>query len=371
MSSSTLPLGAQVFRPAAAEGGVESPPAEPATVSSPACAASRLRPAGGSEDPRTQRTTAVRALFSTVIPAVLLLAAAACTSAPDAPPPAVETTALWLFDEPAGLYPSHTLDDMSDNDMVLTLGLGAQVVPGRYGNALLLAPLDPPLDVPPAEEKPGEFGLARLPVPEGTHRGTAELVHRSLRGAHDLRREPPPQAGRLQEPHDERPQPRRLRLDRRVLALPGRHRRRRGRASRRPTRPPPPRPPKPSSSRSAPAPRGENDIVTRLTWSADRTRFVLVNQPSGAAIEIPTAAAAPAEVPPADAASAEAAPTGDWRHYALHLRLRHQPANPLRRRYRPTPVRPTRPPSKPSPPATRPTSSSPATASSPAPSPAC
>ena len=29
------------------------------------------------------------------------------------------------------------------------------------------APLYPPLDVPPAEEKPGEFGLARLPIPEG------------------------------------------------------------------------------------------------------------------------------------------------------------------------------------------------------------
>ena len=116
---------------------------------------------------RAAGTTPVWALFSTAT--LIVFGLAACTGSPDATTssPAVETTALWLFDEPAGLYPSHTLDDMSDNDMVLTLGLGAQVAPGRYGNALLLASLDPPLEVPPAEEKPGEFGLARLPVPEG------------------------------------------------------------------------------------------------------------------------------------------------------------------------------------------------------------
>ena len=243
----------------------------------------------------------MRALFSTAIPVVLLLAAAACTSAPDASPPAVETTALWLFDEPAGLYPSHTLDDMSDNDMVLTLGLGAQVVPGRYGNALLLAPLDPPLDVPPAEEKPGEFGLARLPIPEGRTVEplswfTAHYAALMTSGENHLRK----QVG------FKNPTTSDLNLGDFDWTVEFWH-----------------------SPGDAPAageavvfeigtgPRGENDIVTRLTWSADRSSFVLINQPSGAAIEIPTAAPVPAQVAPADAASAGAAPTADWRHYAF------------------------------------------------------
>ena len=49
-------------------------------------------------------------------------------------------------------------------------------------------------------------------------------------------------------------------------------------------------------------PRGENDIVTRLTWSADRSHFTLVNQPAGASIDIPTA---------------DAATTATWHHYAF------------------------------------------------------
>ncbi len=258
----------------------------------------------------------MRALFSTAIPAALFLAAAACTSAPDAPPPAVETTALWLFDEPAGLYPSHTLDDMSDNDMVLTLGLGAQVVPGRYGNALLLAPLDPPLDVPPAEEKPGEFGLARLPIPEGRTVEplswfTAHYAALMTSGENHLRK----QVG------FKNPTTSALNLGDFDWTVEFWH------SSGDTGGGGPGQPPADTPAAAATAeavvfeigtgPRGENDIVTRLTWSADRSRFVLVNQPSGAAIEIPTAAAAAAQVAPADAASAGAAPTAGWRHYAF------------------------------------------------------
>ena len=237
-----------------------------------------------------------------------IVALTACTPASDAPrttDDTTTTTALWLFDEPAGLYPSHTLDDMSDNDMVLTLGLGAQVVPGRYGNALLLAPLDPPLEVPPAEEKPGEFGLARLPIPEGRTVEplswfTAHYAALMTSGENHLRKQvgfknPTTSALNLGD------------FDWTVefWHSPG------------------------DAPGDAPAeaeavvfeigtgPRGENDIVTRLTWSADRSRFAFSNQPSGAAIEIPTAAVASADASPADAASAGAAPTGNWRHYAF------------------------------------------------------
>ncbi|MYG29347.1 MAG: LamG domain-containing protein [Holophagales bacterium] len=299
-AGTVFPLGARVFRPAAAEGGGKLPPAKPATLLLPASAASRLRPAGGSEDPRTQRA-AVAAAF------LLLLGLAACSPPPDDVTSGVETTALWLFDEPAGLYPSHTLDDMSDNDMVLTLGLGAQVAPGRYGNALLLAPLDPPLDVPPAEEKPGEFGLARLPTPEGRTVEplswfTAHFAALMTSGENHLRKQvghknPATSALNLGDfdwtvefwhsPGDaafggSRPEGRRTDT-----------------------------PPAAEASSAAEAivfeigtgPRGENDIVTQLRWSADRAHFVLINQPAGASIDIPTAA-------PADA-------TTTWHHYAF------------------------------------------------------
>ncbi|MXX63220.1 MAG: LamG domain-containing protein [Holophagales bacterium] len=292
-------LGARVFRPAAAAGGGKSPPAKPATLFSPVSAAPRLRPAGGSEDPRTQ-STAVAVAF------LLLIGLTACSPPPDAAPPAVETTALWLFDEPAGLYPSHTLDDMSDNDMVLTLGLGAQVAPGRYGNALLLEPLDPPLDVPPAEEKPGEFGLARLPVPEGRTVEplswfTAHFAALMTSGENHLRKQvghKNPTASALNlgdfdwtvefwhSPGDaafggSRPE------GRRTDTLPAADTPTAGEAV---------------VFEIGTGPRGENDIVTQLSWSADRSHFTLVNQPGGASIDIPTA-------------DPDATPT--WRHYAF------------------------------------------------------
>lgn len=306
--------GAPAFRPAAAEGGIKSPPAKPATSFSPVSAAPRLRPASRPEGRRTdtQSTAVGVAEFSTAI--LIVLGLAACTGSPDATTstPTVETTALWLFDEPAGLYPSHTLDDMSDNDIVLTLGLGAQVAPGRYGNALLLAPLDPPLEVPPAEEKPGEFGLARLPTPEGRTVEplswfTAHFAALMTSGENHLRK----QVGHKNASTSalnlgdfdwtvefwhsagdsafggSRPE------GRRTDTLPT------GDA--------------PSAEAEAvvfeigAGPRGENDVVTQLRWSADRSRFVLVNQPADASIDIPTS--------DADPAAADTTPT--WSHYAF------------------------------------------------------
>jgi len=308
--------GAPAFRPAAAEGGIKSPPAKPATLLSfsPVSAASRLRPASRPEGRRTdtQRPAVAAALL-------LLLGLAACSPPPDdLTTSAVQTTALWLFDEPAGLYPSHTLDDMSDNDMVLTLGLGAQVAPGRYGNALLLAPLEPPLEVPPAEEKPVEFGMARLPTPEGRTVEplswfTAHFAALMTSGENHLRRQvghknPSTSALNLGDfdwtvefwysPGDaafggSRPEGRRTDT--------------------------PPAADAPSAGDAPSAeteavvfeigtgPRGENDVVTQLKWSADRSHFTLVNQPAGASINIPTAAVAPAA---SDA-------TATWRHYAF------------------------------------------------------
>lgn len=73
-----------------------------------------------------------------------------------------QTIALWLFDEQMGLYPSHVLNDQSDNDYPLVIGPGGQIVKGKYGHALE-AVEQHKVDYPDGELI---FGLKELPVPE-------------------------------------------------------------------------------------------------------------------------------------------------------------------------------------------------------------
>lgn len=47
-----------------------------------------------------------------------------------------KTIAFWPFDEPEGIYPSSVLNDLSNNDYPMVLGLGAIIVKGKFGNAL-------------------------------------------------------------------------------------------------------------------------------------------------------------------------------------------------------------------------------------------
>ncbi len=84
-------------------------------------------------------------------------------------PEEAETIALWLFDEPTGLYPSHVMDDASPNDYPLTLGLNGKIVKGKFGNALSYT-TGRKLDIPPGEVR---FGLKKLPPKKG--RKTAPL----------------------------------------------------------------------------------------------------------------------------------------------------------------------------------------------------
>ena len=88
-----------------------------------------------------------------------VLAAAPAVGAEDDP----RTVSLWLFDEPAGLYPSSVLENQSPNDYPLVLGPGGRIVPGRFGNALEPA-APPPVELPEGEAR---FGLRQLPVAEG------------------------------------------------------------------------------------------------------------------------------------------------------------------------------------------------------------
>lgn len=75
----------------------------------------------------------------------------------------IKTIALWLFDTQTDLYPSSVIDDLSDNDYPLVLGLGGQIVQGKYGNAL--EPLKYMEIIIPDGET--EFGLKKLKIPEG------------------------------------------------------------------------------------------------------------------------------------------------------------------------------------------------------------
>jgi hypothetical protein len=74
-----------------------------------------------------------------------------------------KTISLWLFDEQIGLYPSQVLENNSENNFPLVLGLGGRIVEGKFGNAL--EPLEhPEIDLPEGEL---HFGLVRLDPPEG------------------------------------------------------------------------------------------------------------------------------------------------------------------------------------------------------------
>jgi hypothetical protein len=73
---------------------------------------------------------------------------------------AADTVALWLFDEPEGLYPSSILNDASGHDLFLAFGRGAQIVEGRFGRAL--EPAEPaPLSLAGAPAN-GLFGLSTV-----------------------------------------------------------------------------------------------------------------------------------------------------------------------------------------------------------------
>ncbi|MBE7538330.1 MAG: hypothetical protein HS122_07950 [Opitutaceae bacterium] len=76
-----------------------------------------------------------------------------------------ETVALWLFDEPAGVYPSTPLDTSAGLDAPLVLGLGGSVIPGRFGNAVSTVPY-PPTKIPSQGEETAALG--DFPIPKGS-----------------------------------------------------------------------------------------------------------------------------------------------------------------------------------------------------------
>ena len=187
--------------------------------------------------------------------------------------PADETIAFWAFDEPVGLYPSSVLSDEGPSQLPLLLGPGGSVVPGKFGNALSAAP-QPAVKLPPGSVL---FGLTQLPTPAG--RSTEPLSwhnaqHAALMtaGENHLRKEfPHPNATETG-----------LNLGAFDWTLEFWYR---GEA------------PIAGATEGVvfeigQGPRGENDHVTSLSLSADRTGFVLVNQPNVSRVSIPSAAEA-------------------------------------------------------------------------------
>ncbi len=80
-----------------------------------------------------------------------------------------ETTALWLFDEQEGLYPSCGLSEATSSELHLALGRGGKLVPGRFGRALRASEPEPlsPIARGTSEEGRIRFGLDAPPVKPG------------------------------------------------------------------------------------------------------------------------------------------------------------------------------------------------------------
>ena len=75
------------------------------------------------------------------------------------------TVALWLFDEPAQIYPSSALNDASGNNHFLVVGRGGRISEGRFGRAL--EPADPaPVHISGSSRNP-QFGLTPVPAQMG------------------------------------------------------------------------------------------------------------------------------------------------------------------------------------------------------------
>ncbi len=199
-------------------------------------------------------------------------------------PVSAETVALWLFDEPEGMYPSSIVNDASGNGLILALGRGGKIVQGQFGRALeACAPT--PLEISGTITEP-EFGLS--PVERAPGRTVAPMIWQNatfcaLATKGDMH---------LRSPGFANPTDTKLNLGDfdwtvEFWFLPTR----------------------PGGAGAdgvvfemGEGPRGENDHVTRLAFKADHKGFTLVNQPSGTKLAI---------------ASSGAALAGGWHHLAF------------------------------------------------------
>ena len=201
-----------------------------------------------------------------------------------APVRAAETVALWLFDEPLGLYPSTPLESVIGLDAPLVLGPAGSVVQGKFGNALSTVPF-PTTEIPSAGEETA--ALHRFPVPAGRTQepmswhnagftalmtGGENHIRKGVSFASATRTDLNLGGGDWTVEFWFRK--RAVVNDSGVVFEIGT------------------------------GPRGENDVVTRLSIDTASGAFLLENQPSGTRISIPSSPAALAD-------------TSEWHHYAF------------------------------------------------------
>ncbi|MEO8029087.1 MAG: LamG domain-containing protein [Bryobacteraceae bacterium] len=185
--------------------------------------------------------------------------------------------ATWLFDEQTQAYPSSVLSDCGPNGYSLVLGRGARLVPGRFGHAL--APSEPePLDIRGALVRPESasarlFGLVPSPIPAGRHLQPMWWQNATFAGLLTAGEK------HLRTPDVSNPSDTKLNLGAFDWTVEFWYQTRtRGTEG--------------VVFEIGQGPRGENEHVTRLTLSADRRTFRLLNEPSASTVVITTDEAA-------------------------------------------------------------------------------
>jgi hypothetical protein len=189
-----------------------------------------------------------------------------------------ETIGLWLFDEQEGIYPSSLLNDAGPNDYSLIIGRGGKIVPGKFGRALRAAepaPFEPMYAGVRSHEEFSnasrfDFGLVSPPQKPGRKVPpmtwfNATFAAGFMNGDQHLRRRPfpHPTAGALNFTGADFTIEFWFRADSNaagegvVLEV-------------------------------GTGPRGENDIVNRLTFHPREGEFRFFNQPSGATARLKT-----------------------------------------------------------------------------------
>lgn len=185
------------------------------------------------------------------------------------------TVAQWLFDEQKGIYPSCLLSDSGPNDYFLALGRGGRLVDGRFGHAL--EPSDPaPLHIAVRPElldskSAIQFGLVAAPTPPGRTVPPMTWKNALLTAFFTTGEK------QLRTPGFANPTDTKLNLGAFDWTVEFWYR-----AST-----------KPSEDgvvfEIGSGPRGENDRFTRLSLAGSGEEFILVNQPAGVTLRIPSA----------------------------------------------------------------------------------
>ncbi len=188
---------------------------------------------------------------------------------------------FWGFDEQVGLYPSSVLENLSDNDYPLVLGLGGAIVKGKFGNALE-SNLHPPISIPYGE---AEMGLTKMEVPKG--RKIEPLSWRNAQfcalmtgGENHLRKEigfANPTKTKLNLGNFDWSVEFWMNISRKV-DYPG------------------------VIFEIGSGPRGENELITKLSFNSYSSIFYFINEPSKSKINI---------------ASSSKLNTGEWHHIAF------------------------------------------------------